>query len=204
LRERTRQQSYDNGIDQIDGEVFIKPLKHQDNISISISHLEEGYDPIDGNINVIKFIEEDPDDRIAFKCGESYYLASRERIRSMIHLENSENALFYGCACEIEGDWTQIETWALLEPTVVPNPVYYNIQQLGLPIRYVYLDDVKQVLGSQYNYFFVEKPDDYHIIPSFASDNILNHGIGSSSGSHCQDGQSDGVYRILSFDPKIM
>jgi hypothetical protein len=122
----------------------------------------------------------------------------------MINLENSENALFYGCVCELQGDWTLIETWALLEPTVISNPVYYNIQQLGLPIRYVYLDDVKQVLESSHRFFSVERPEDFQIIPSFASDNILNHGIGSTSGSHCQDGQADGVYRIKSFDPVVL
>jgi len=202
LRDRTRQQGYDLGIDQIDGEVFVKPLDHIETITISNS--EEGFDPIEANVNVLDFLDEEPDDRIAFKCGESYYMASRERIRSMINLENRENALFYGCACELHGDWTLIETWALLEPTVISNPVYYNIQQLGLPIRYVYLDDIKQVLESKYRFFSVERPEDYHIIPSFASDNILNHGIGSSSGSHCQDGQADGVYRIKSFEPKII
>jgi hypothetical protein len=202
LRDRTRQQGYDLGIDQIDDQTFVKLIEHIG--EIPFSQEQDGYDPVDGNVNVITFLEEEPADRIAFKCGESYYLASRERIKNMINLENSENALFYGCVCELQGDWTLIETWALLEPTVISNPVYYNIQQLGLPIRYVYLDDVKQVLESNYRFFSVERPEDFQIIPSFASDNILNHGIGSTSGSHCQDGQADGVYRIKSFDTVIL
>uniref|UniRef100_A0A6C0D3T5 EF-hand domain-containing protein n=1 Tax=viral metagenome TaxID=1070528 RepID=A0A6C0D3T5_9ZZZZ len=202
LRDLTRQQGYDLGIDQIDGEVFVKAIEHIG--EIDFSREQDGFDPIEANVNVLDFLDEEPADRIAFKCGESYYIASRERIRNMINLENSENALFYGCVCELQGDWTLIETWALLEPTVIPNPVYYNIQQLGLPIRYVYLDDIKQVLESSYRFFSVERPEDFRIIPSFASDNILNHGIGSSSGSHCQDGQADGVYRIKSFEPKII
>lgn len=202
LRDRTRQHGYDLGIDQIDGENFVKLVEHIG--VISVSQEQDGYDPIDGNVNVMIFLEEEPADRIAFKCGESYYLASRERIKNMINIENSENAIFYGCVCELQGDWTQIETWALLEPTVIPNPVYYNIQQLGLPIRYVYLDDVKQVIDSSHRFFSVERPDDFHIIPSFASDNILNHGIGSTSGSHCQDGQADGIYRIKSFEANVI
>jgi hypothetical protein len=119
----------------------------------------------------------------------------------MIQIGQPDNSLFYGCMCEIDGDWTQPHTWALLQPNVITNPIYYNIQQLGLPIRYVYLDDILQVLAGTHHYFSIEKPEDYNIIPSFASDNVLNHGIGSMSGLHCQEGQSDVVYRIKRFTP---
>jgi hypothetical protein len=201
LRQCTRNNQFNEGIDQFENNTTLD-LEHID--GLTISQEDEGYDPIEGNINIVEFIKQDPIDHVAFKCGEGYYLASKDRIKSMIQLENSENALFYGCACELFGDWTQIETWTLLEPTVIVDPVYYNIQQLGLPIRYVYLNDIKKVLISKYQYFKVERPEHFQIIPSFASDNVLNHGIGSTSGSHCQDGQADGIYKIKSFDPKIM
>jgi hypothetical protein len=201
LRYKTRNHQYDSGIDQFDNNTTLE-LEHIENTSVS--RMAEGYDPIEGNVKVVEFIKEDPCDRIAFQCGESYYFASKERIKSMIQLENSENALFYGCACEIDGDWTQIETWALLEPTVIVDTVYYNIQQLGIPVRYVELNDIKKVLTSRYHFFLIERPTDFQLIPSFASDNVLNHGIGSSSGSHCQDGQADGIYTIKSFDPVII
>ena len=201
LRQRTRNNQYDSGIDQFDNNTT---LELEDIENTTVSKTAEGYDPVEGNINIIKFIKDDPGDRIAFQCGESYYLASKQRIKSMILLENSENALFYGCACEIDGDWTQIETWALLEPTVIVDTVYYNIQQLGLPVRYVKLNDIKKVLTSRYHFFLIERPTDFQLIPSFASDNVLNHGIGSTSGSHCQDGQADGIYTIKSFDPVVL
>jgi hypothetical protein len=201
LRQRTRNSQYNSGIDQFDDNTTLE-LEHIENTTIL--RTAEGYDPIEGNVNVVEFIKGDLDDRIAFQCGESYYFASKERIKSMIQLENSENALFYGCACEIDGDWTQIETWALLEPTVIVDTVYYNVQQLGLPVRYVQLNDIKKVLTSRYHFFFVERPSDFRVIPSFASDNVLNHGIGSTSGSHCQDGQADGIYCIKSFDPVVL
>ena len=63
------------------------------------------------------------------------------------------------------------------------------------------MKDIYAILEGEHNYFIIEKPADYTIIPSFASDNVLNHGIGSMSGLHCQDGQSDIVYTIKTFTP---
>jgi len=200
LRNHIRQSQLNRSVDQLDDAPPPPPLDELG--EIEVSDQEEGYDPIEGNIAVLTFIKENPDDGIVFRCGDSYYLASKDRIRSMIQLGEKDNSLFYGCMCEIDGDWTQPQTWALLQPTVITNPIYYNIQQLGIPIRYVYLDEIKQVLDGTHHFFSIEKPEDYNIIPSFASDNVLNHGIGSMSGLHCQEGQMDVVYRIKRFTVK--
>uniref|UniRef100_A0A6C0I3Q0 EF-hand domain-containing protein n=1 Tax=viral metagenome TaxID=1070528 RepID=A0A6C0I3Q0_9ZZZZ len=192
LRHRIRQQHSVSLVDQIDPSL---PSLGE----IEIKDTEEGYDPIEGNVNVLEFAKREVNDGLVFRCGDSYYLASRDRIKSMIQLGEKDNSLFYGCICEIDGDWTQPQTWEFLEHTVMINPIYYNIQQLGLPIRYVYLDEVKQVLASPHQFYSIEKPEEYHVIPSFASDNVLHHGVGSMSGLHCQEGQMDVVYRIKSF-----
>ena len=199
LRQHIRQEELNQGVDQIDGQVQKPPL--EDIGELDVDTTEEGYEPIEGNVNVLQFMRDNSEDHVVFRCGDSYYLASRDRIRMMIQIGEKDNSLFYGCMCEIEGDWTLPQTWALLQPNVIVNPIYYNIQQLGLPIRYVYLDDIMQVLSGSHHYFTIEKPEDYNIIPSFASDNVLNHGIGSMSGLHCQEGQSDVVYRIKRFTP---
>jgi hypothetical protein len=68
----------------------------------------------------------------------------------------------------------------------------------------VTLTDIRAVLDSEYNFFQITKPEDYNIIPSFVSDNILNHGIGSMSGIHCQSGQEDIIYSIETFTPEII
>jgi len=163
---------------------------------LEIDPAAEGYEVIEGNVNVVRYIEEDKEDHMAFRVGDSYYLASKNQIRSMINQGEKGNSLFYGCLCEIEDDWTLPTTWALLEHTVITNTLYFNIQQLGLPIRYLDLKDVMKVLNGTDNYFLIEKPKEEMVFPSFASDDILNHGIGSMSGSHCQDGQMDIVYII--------
>lgn len=167
---------------------------------LEIDPTAEGFEVIEGNVNVVRYIEEDKEDRVAFRVGDSYYLASKTQIRSMINQGEKGNSLFYGCLCEIEDDWTLPTTWALLEHTVITNTLYFNIQQLGLPIRYLDLKDVMKVLNGTDNYFLIEKPKEEMVFPSFASDDILNHGIGSMSGSHCQDGQTDIVYIIKRYE----
>jgi len=105
--------------------------------------------------------------------------------------------------CEIENDWTDPKTWALLNHVVILDTIYFNVQHLGLPIRYVTLDNIRGIIHPKaiHNYYLIEKPKDYVVIPSFASDNILKHGIGSMSGIHCQTGQEDTIYVIKKFTP---
>jgi hypothetical protein len=171
---------------------------------IKLLRNETGFEPIDGEVNVIDFVNENKTDNIAFKVGERYYLVNRSRFHDMISLGLKDNAVFYGCSCEIEGNWTNPQTWAMLQHVVLVKPIYINVQHLGLPIRYVTLTDIRAVLDSEYNFFQITKPEDYNIIPSFVSDNILNHGIGSMSGIHCQSGQEDIIYSIETFTPEII
>jgi len=162
-----------------------------------------GYDMIEGDLNINQYIHSNKEDNIAFKVGENYYLTNKSIIKTMINLGEKDNALYYGCSCEIKDDWTRPETWAMLDRVVVNNPIYFHIQHLGLPIRYVLFKDILAVLESDMQIFCVEKPNNPVIIPSFASDNVLNHGIGSMSGVHCQDGQSDTIYQIKKIKPRF-
>jgi len=204
LRNRIRQEEFSRqNIDQFGDTTVITTPPHElkDYGNIVITKETMGYDPIDGEVSIIDFIKINPEDNIVFRMNEHYYMASKERIKSMIQIGEKDNSVFYGCICEIVGNWTDPETWGLLEQTVIPEIRYFNIQQLGLPIRYVSLKDIQAILDGEHHYFIIEKPEDSNIIPSFASDNILNHGVGSMSGSHCQDGQSDIVYTIKKFTP---
>ena len=169
-------------------------LEIKDGVVIPVSTM--GYDMIEGDLNINQYIHSNKEDNIAFKVGENYYLTNKSIIKTMINLGEKDNALYYGCSCEIKDDWTRPETWAMLDQVVVNNPIYFHIQHLGLPIRYVLFKDILAVLESDMQIFCVEKPNNPVIIPSFASDNVLNHGIGSMSGVHCQDGQRDIIYQI--------
>ena len=169
-------------------------LEIKDGVVIPVATM--GYDMIEGDLNINQYIHSNKEDNIAFKVGENYYLTNKSIIKTMINLGENDNALYYGCSCEIKDDWTRPETWAMLDQVVVNNPIYFHIQHLGLPIRYVLFKDILAVLESDMQIFCVEKPNNSVVIPSFASDNVLNHGIGSMSGVHCQDGQSDTIYQI--------
>jgi hypothetical protein len=169
-------------------------LEIKDGVVIPVSTM--GYDMIEGDLNINQYIHSNKEDNIAFKVGENYYLTNKSIIKTMINLGEKDNALYYGCSCEIKDDWTRPETWAMLDQVVVNNPIYFHIQHLGLPIRYVLFKDILAVLESDMQIFCVEKPNNSVVIPSFASDNVLNHGIGSMSGVHCQDGQRDIIYQI--------
>ena len=174
---------------------------------IQISKNETGFEPINGEVIVKEFIEEDPDNNIVFKFGGRYYLVDKSRIHNMAALSMKDNSIFYGCTCEIEMDWTNPQTWNLLNHVVMLNPIYFNMQHLGLPIRYVNLNSIQSILyphQKKHNYYVIEKPEDYILIPSFASDNVLKHGIGSMSGLHCQSGQMDTVYVIKKFTPEFI
>jgi hypothetical protein len=160
-----------------------------------------GYDMIEGDLNINEYIHSNLGENIAFKVGDNYYLTNKTIIKTMINLGEKDNALYYGCSCEIKDDWTRPETWARLDQVVINNPIYFHIQHLGLPIRYVLFKDIQAVLDSDTSFFCIEKPENPVYIPSFASDNVLNHGIGSMSGVHCQDGQSDIIYQIKKFRP---
>jgi hypothetical protein len=170
------------------------PLECAGNVMIDIE--QEGFEPIDGNVNVLEFIHENIEDNVAFKLGESYFLGRRSRIRSMINIGESQNSIFYACSCELDVDWTRPEPWALLPRVIIQNPKFFNIQHIGLPIRYIFLNDIITLLQSKDNYFLIEALEEFPVIPSFASDTVLNHGIGSMSGIHCQSGQMDVVYRL--------
>jgi len=173
---------------------------------IEISKDEMGFDPIEGDVNVIDFINQNTKDNIVFKFGGRFYLVDKSRLHNMSSLNLKDNSVFYGCMCEIESDWTNPHTWALLNHVVILDPIYFNLQHLGLPIRYVNLNNIRGIIhpNAEHSYYVIEKPEDYVVIPSFASDNILKHGIGSMSGIHCQSGQEDTIYVIKKFTPKIV
>jgi len=176
-------------------------LEFKDGIIIPITTM--GYDMIEGDLNINQYIYSNIGENITFKVGENYYLTNKSIIKTMINLGEKDNALYYGCSCEIKDDWTRPETWARLDQVVINNPIYFHIQHLGLPIRYVLFKDIQAVLDSDNAFFCIEKPENPVYIPSFASDNVLNHGIGSMSGVHCQDGQSDIIYQIKKFKPRF-
>jgi Ca2+-binding EF-hand superfamily protein len=170
---------------------------------IIIKASEMGYDMIEGDLNINNYIYSNMGENIAFKVGENYFLTNKTIIRTMVNMGEKDNAIFFGCTCEIKDDWTRPETWAMLQDVVVNDPAYFNIQHIGLPIRYVSLKDIMAVLESDMSFFYIERPENAQYIPSFASDNVLNHGIGSMSGVHCQDGQRDIIYRIKKFKPRF-
>jgi hypothetical protein len=176
-------------------------LELKDGIIIKLS--ETGYDMIEGDLKIHKYIFENPGENIAFKVGENYFLTNRTIIKTMVNIGEKDNAIFFGCSCEIKDDWTRIETWGRLDQVVISDIPYFNIRHIGLPIRYVLLKDIMAVLTSDYNCFYIEKPEPAQYIASFVSDNILNHARGSMSGVHCQDGQRDIVYRIKKFRPRF-
>ena len=174
-------------------------LQVKEGITIPIATM--GYDMIEGDLNINQYIYSNIGDNITFKVGDNYYLTNKSIIKTMINLGENDNALYYGCSCEIKDDWTRAETWARLDQVVINNPIYFHIQHLGLPVRYVLFKDIQAVLDSDTAFFCIEKPENPVYIPSFDSDNVLNHGIGSMSGVHCQDGQSDIIYQIKKFKP---
>ena len=176
-------------------------LQLKEGITIPIATM--GYDMIEGDLNINQYIYSNIGENIAFKVGDNYYLTNKSIIKTMINLGENDNALYYGCSCEIKDDWTRAETWARLDQVVINNPIYFHIQHLGLPVRYVLFKDIQAVLDSDTAFFCIEKPEIPVYIPSFASDNVLNHGIGSMSGVHCQDGQSDIIYQIKKFKPRF-
>uniref|UniRef100_A0A6C0DR48 EF-hand domain-containing protein n=1 Tax=viral metagenome TaxID=1070528 RepID=A0A6C0DR48_9ZZZZ len=165
---------------------------------------EMGFDAIEGDINVVDYIESDKNDNLAFKIGHAYYLSKKSQIMTMVNRGHPGNSIFYACSCVILGDWTGPEAWGLLDTAVSYKESFFNIQHLGLPVRYVRLNDIGCILGGADNYFIIEKPLDAKPFPAFASDNVLNHGIGSMSGNHCQDGQEDIIYDIKTYTPNII
>jgi hypothetical protein len=176
-------------------------LQEKEGIVIRLS--EKGYDMIEGDLNIHKYIFENPAENIAFRIGDTYFLTNRTIIKTMVNMGEKDNAIFYGCSCEIRDDWTRIETWARLDQVVISDIPYFNVQHLGLPVRYVLFKDILALLNSDYNCFYIDKPEGSQYIASFVSDNILNHARGSMSGVHCQDGQRDIIYRIKKCRPRF-
>jgi hypothetical protein len=195
-------------VDQFDEERIEIPEKEriEDMGLIDVLKEETGFDPIEGEVKLTDFIEMDKINNVVFKFGDRYYLVDKSRLNNMVSLGMKDNSIFYGCSCEIEDDWTNPHTWNLLNYVVILDPIYFNVQHLGLPIRYVNLNDIRAVLstGASHSYYVIEKPIDYVIIPSFASDNVLKHGVGSMSGIHCQTGQEDTIYVIKKFTPNFI
>jgi hypothetical protein len=209
LHEEQQQQYVDRRMhDQFGDEEPDMPREYklEDAGIIEISKDEQGFDPIEGDVNVVDFINQNTKDNIVFKFGGRFYLVDKSRLHAMSSLNLKDNSVFYGCMCEIESDWTNPQTWALLNHVVILDPIYFNVQHLGLPIRYVNLNNIRGIIhpNAEHNYYVIEKPEDYIVVPSFASDNILKHGIGSMSGIHCQSGQEDTIYVIKKFTPKIV
>jgi hypothetical protein len=203
-------QGVDQFIDEEEHEIPEREIPEQyrlENIGIlDINKDETGFDPIEGEVKLLDFIEMDKKNNIVFKFGDRFYLVDKSRLHDMCSLGRKDNSIFYGCMCEIENDWTNPQTWNLLNYVVILDPIYFNMQHLGLPIRYVNLDNIRGLLQPSltHSYYVIEKPKDYVIIPSFASDNILKHGVGSMSGIHCQTGQEDTIYVIKKFTPNFI
>jgi hypothetical protein len=171
---------------------------------IDICNNELGFDVIDGDINIMNYINENKEDHLAFKIRHSYYLSKKSQIMKMINKGQAGNSVFYGCSCVILGDWTQGSTWALLDIAADYSESYFNCHHIGLPLRYVRLNDIASILGGTDNYFLIEEPLYPKQIPSFVSDNIITHGLGSSSGVHCQSGQEDFIYEIKRFTINVV
>lgn len=201
-------QTMNSGVDQFNEDVQEIPEQYrlEDIGTININIEETGFDPIEGEVKLTEFVETDKKNNIVFKFGERYYLVDKSRLHDMCSLGRKDNSIFYGCMCEIENDWTNPQTWNLLNHVVILDTIYFNMQHLGLPIRYVNLDNIRGILQPtlEHSYYVIEKPKDYVIIPSFASDNVLKHGVGSMSGIHCQTGQEDTIYVIKRFIPNFI
>lgn len=204
---RLREQSiiYD-AMNQFEEENIPENYKLENIGIIKIDKNETGFDPIEGQINIEEFVNLNKETNIVFKFSNQYYLVDKTRLHTMSSVGLKDNSIFYGCMCEIENDWTNPHTWNMLNHVVILDPIYFNIQHLGLPVRYVKLDNIRAILhpNNKFNYFVIEKPIDYLIIPSFASDNVLKHGVGSMSGLHCQTGQEDTIYTIKKFIPEFV
>ena len=203
-------ESMNQAVDQFDDESqeieIPQQYRLEDIGTIDIIKDETGFDPIEGEVKLTEFIEMDKKNNIVFKFGDRFYLVDKSRLHDMCSLGRRDNSIFYGCMCEIENDWTNPQTWNLLNHVVILDTIYFNMQHLGLPIRYVNLDNIRGLLQPNltHSYYVIEKPKDYVIIPSFASDNVLKHGVGSMSGIHCQTGQEDTIYVIKRFTPNFI
>ncbi len=160
-------------------------------IPLTITNIDQGIDWIEGDKKVIEHLNEDPDN-IVFVIrtaldGNKYFLTSKERLKIMIR--DRTNIQY---ECRIHGPSLSY----IGSNDVEKNNPMLKMTSLGLPIPYIYLSQIKDILESVKQIFIVSEEPIKKII-AVASDDILDGG-NIANAAHCQHKEGDAPYSIYS------
>jgi len=169
---------------------------YNNNPPITITNQEEGFDIIEGEVNIKNYMKEDPGN-IALYYSDHWYLTNKNIIQNMIDTTKPDNQIVYKCntASGYLGDNNDRVN------NVDKTKKYFRLRNIGL-YDYMPYDYIEYLINNTTNkYYIVEATNE--TLPSVVSDNVINHQGSWVSASHCQDGQSGKVYILKILKPNF-
>ena len=148
---------------------------------IEINEFDEGFDAIEGERKVLEYLDESPENIVFVlntKTGENkFFLTSKEQLKMII--ENRTN-IHYKCI--------KLGPQLLFigSNDVIKNQPLLKMKSIGLPISYIYLNEIKTVLESDKQIYLLSS-EPIEEFKASASDDVLDNREGIEYGSaHCQ------------------
>ena len=179
-------------------DIEIKDISLQEDTlkNIYITQKSTSDDPVEGLVNVGEYIKEDKDN-VVFYFINKFYTLTRDRLKVMIDLSDKEkketnNSIVF--ICKEAGEKLHI-TKDLLKDELP----YFKLKSIGL-YGIVPAGQIKSIIDSEQQYFLIS--DTGLKAPSVVSYPIYAvPGANIVSGSHCQEGQSEVIYKVNTFTP---
>lgn len=165
--------------------------KHTPKIKIEKTH--KIYDPIMAeDVNIESYVKEDSDN-IVFSYENTYYLSTKSRLRQIIDMTTTNNAIVFDCRgigyTNVNNDY----------PYVLINHLGISLTEFSNVISLENAIAIAKPTSGQY--FIIKGTDE--VLISTVIDNVWNgthpNGLGAS---HCQGGKSAIVFDIETFAPR--
>lgn len=148
---------------------------------IEINDNDEGFDAIEGERKVLEYLDESPENIVFVlntKTGDNkFFLTSKEQLQMII--ENRTN-IHYKCI--------KLGPQLLFigSNDVIKNQPLLKMKSIGLPISYIYLNEIKTILETN-KQIYVLSSEPIEEFKASASDDVLDNREGIEYGSaHCQ------------------
>lgn len=149
-------------------------------VQIKINNSDEGFDVIDGDRNVLEYLDESPDNVVFIinttSGSNKYFLTSKEQLQTIIQ---DKTNIHYKCL--------KMGPQLLYIPSkdVIKDQPLLKMTSLGLPIQYVFLKEMKRVLESDKQIYLISN-EPVEKFKAVASHDILDQDENMASGAHCQ------------------
>ena len=157
--------------------------------AVTIPATKTAIDPLEGEVNIRDFLKEDRDNIVFYRENE-FFPFHRQDLVPMLDMKKADNSIVF--ICKETGHALSITREFLKDETP-----YFKLRTLGMYGGYANASEIKAILEDvDKNQVFYISTSEEEKPPSVVSWDIYINGADATSGSHCQEGQTDTIYKI--------